>query len=533
MASFLLTFYEQCVTTDRGCRHHFVKEKTRLQILAETSKRGSQQLICFLHGPGGSGKTTVVDLIMEYAREYCSNLPDFEFSSRTIVVTAMTGVAATILLGETLHSAAYLNQKREITPEQVDLWRHSRLLIIDEISFASKSEIVELHKKLRRLKQQLNLPYGGLHIVFAGDLRQLESVGIGKKPLYADHCPEFEDWINSYIELNGMHRFRDDLAWGEKLYKFRDGTVSEDDINNINDNIVVNDETVLPDNIRYATYFNADRDAINAALFETRCVCYYNTHGHTNDSIMIFSDGIEVQGSNKKYSDFKHKRYFWENCAEDDIKLPKGEGRMDPVLKLYKGCRVMMSTNVDVLKGQANGTQAVVEKIVLKPDTTVRMTMLEGAVQVASVTASDISCIVLKHVNDRISPALFSLKPKKHTFKARLPKPRLLQTKTNDKESVKMKATQVPLLVNNATTGHKLQGASVTHLFVHNWSYVTNWVYVMLSRVRTQPGLFARHKLTTDMTKYAVPKTLLRLLDRLRSHAPTYWSDEEYEELFL
>ena len=37
-----------------------------------------------------------------------------------------------------------------------------------------------------------------------------------------------------------------------------------------------------------------------------------------------------------------------------------------------------------------------------------------------------------------------------------------------------MKATQLPIIVNNATTGHKLQGSGVDTLFVHNWSYVTN-----------------------------------------------------------
>ena len=96
-----------------------------------------------------------------------------------------------------------------------------------------------------------------------------------------------------------------------------------------------------------------------------------------------------------------------------------------------------------------------------------------------------------------------------------------------------MKATQLPLLVNNATTGHKLQGSSVDNIFVHNWSYVTNWVYVMLSRVKTRVGLFCRNKLSKDLKKYAVPEGLRRMLDRFRSRcAPTYWTEEQYDELF-
>jgi hypothetical protein len=94
-----------------------------------------------------------------------------------------------------------------------------------------------------------------------------------------------------------------------------------------------------------------------------------------------------------------------------------------------------------------------------------------------------------------------------------------------------MKATQLPLLINNATTGHKLQGTGVDAIFVHNWSYVTNWVYVMLSRVRTHAGLFARQKLSNDLSKYDVPLALQRMLQQFRSKAPTYWTEDEYEEL--
>jgi hypothetical protein len=95
-----------------------------------------------------------------------------------------------------------------------------------------------------------------------------------------------------------------------------------------------------------------------------------------------------------------------------------------------------------------------------------------------------------------------------------------------------MKAIQLSLLIKNATTGHKLQGSGVDSLFVHNWSYVQNWVYVMLSRVKTRAGLFCRKPLSKDLRKYAVPEALQRMLQSFRSKAPTYWDDEEYEDLF-
>ena len=89
----------------------FVNEKTRLEQLVETHRMNSNQLILFLHGPGGSGKSTVIDLILAYAEEYCKMYKNFAVTSRTFVITALSGVAATLILGETTHSALYLNHK--------------------------------------------------------------------------------------------------------------------------------------------------------------------------------------------------------------------------------------------------------------------------------------------------------------------------------------------------------------------------------------------------------------------------------------
>jgi hypothetical protein len=145
---------------------------------------------------------------------------------------------------------------------------------------------------------------------------------------------------------------------------------------------------------------------------------------------------------------------------------------------------------------------------------------------------SQVSHIVVRHCNPRVNPAVFSIEPKKHSFKGRLLKPRMLQTRGNDRENLRMKACQIPVLINNATTGHKLQGSGVDILFVHNWSYTTNWPYVMLSRVKTRDGLFLRKKLSKDLRKYAVPESLQRMLRRFSRRAPTYWSDDEYQQLF-
>jgi PIF1-like helicase len=327
---------------------------------------------------------------MEYAREYCGYMDNYEFSSRTIILTAMTGVAATILLGETAHSAVYLNQQKPLEAEQIELWESTRLLIIDEISFASKEDFAKLHRKIRQLKQCLHKPYGGLNIIFSGDMRQLEPVGEFKKPVYTEECPEFKDWVNSFIELNRMHRFKDDPEWGLLLFRFRDGEVTEAGIDRINER-VVKPHTKLPEDIRYATYFNRDRDSINAALFQQQCDLLYRETGNTGDSIMIFSDDHEIQNSHKTYVPFRNCLTFWENTTEDDVTLPRGAGRMDPVLRLYQGCCVMLPCNTDVKKGQANGMQATFQKVVLKLGEATWQILLDGTIPVMAVRTSQVS----------------------------------------------------------------------------------------------------------------------------------------------
>jgi hypothetical protein len=141
----------------------------------------------------------------------------------------------------------------------------------------------------------------------------------------------------------------------------------------------------------------------------------------------------------------------------------------------------MLPCNKNVEQGQVNGTQVTLEKVVLKAGVTPQVVCIGENIPVMAVHASEVAHVVVKHCNNSVQLQEFSLQPKKCTFKGKLPKPITFQEKEGDCESIKMKATQLPVLVNNATTGHKLQGSGIDKLFLHNWSYVTNWPYVMLS----------------------------------------------------
>ena len=78
MASFILTYFkdagknnEEMTSHDNQSRTKFVRERKLLCQLAEL-RNDTVQLICCLHGPAGSGKSTLIELVLLYAKEYCS-----------------------------------------------------------------------------------------------------------------------------------------------------------------------------------------------------------------------------------------------------------------------------------------------------------------------------------------------------------------------------------------------------------------------------------------------------------------------------
>jgi hypothetical protein len=544
--SFVLTFYEQASITepdtDMAVNREFRTELARLNKMMHgriCNSSSNDKLVCFMHGAGGSGKSTVIDLVLAYSKEYCEHL-NHRFNCRTIVVCAMSGVAATLIMGETAHSALLLNQGKEITSEQADAWKDTRLVIVDEISFASAQTIEKMDQNLRELTQRKFEQFGGLNVVFSGDFRQLDPVKA--IPIYLSDCPQFQQWVNCYVELQGNHRFRDDPKWGNLLRRFRDGNPSLEDIKMINKQCHVRDCSILPEGITYACYRNRDRDAINTATFLEHCEqsARASQSETASDAILILSDKLETKKSAKIYEPLSRNAssQFWTNCGEDDVKFKNSTIRMDPVLKLYCNCPMMLTHNDDVKNGKANGSRATLDRVVLKTGEIPVTTKLSNGTCVAAVFAGQVSHLELSHSNNRIVPSTFSLEPKPYTFEARFPVPESLSINDKEFEMVKMKARQFPLISNTATTGHKLQGATMNKLFVHEWhynktgQYASNWPYVVLSRVRSLDGLYIRDKLEEDPTLYAMPPKLESMLRNFRKRCEIEpLTDEEMNDL--
>ena len=99
------------------------------------------------------------------AELYCEMI-GHPYTHRTIVVTAMSGVAATLLHGETAHRALGLMKKgSNFTQDQLGEWIDTRLVIIDEISFAHAGDFEKIQKHLHLLMGGgFSKPYGGLNV---------------------------------------------------------------------------------------------------------------------------------------------------------------------------------------------------------------------------------------------------------------------------------------------------------------------------------------------------------------------------------
>jgi hypothetical protein len=183
---------------------------------------------------------------------------------------------------------------------------------------------------------------------------------------------EFHGMVNCYLELQGTHRFANDPEWGMILMRFRDGELTEADVDVINSRVVKN-ETEIPPDVTYATYRNVDRTSINNGLFQKYCNDRIASGDDLeSDFILVLSSDLEIKRGNGTYRKPSNQweKHFWENCGEGDCTPDPFSGRFDPGLLLYYKRPMMVNNNLDVGNGIAKGTKAYMEKIHLKPGRT-------------------------------------------------------------------------------------------------------------------------------------------------------------------
>ena len=520
-AKFVLTFCTQADDSDSidnilsgTGRQEYLRCKRLLNDLVG-KPAATGQLIMFLSGPGGSGKSEVINQLLLYGQQYCANIQQ-PFTRNTILVTAYSGVAATLIHGQTLHSATYLNKSiKNIDPDDKAMFQNNvKMLIVDEISMLSSSEMKTLSARLNWLTDNRTKVFGGIDVAFMGDFRQLTPVG--KKTIYEAKCVEFRSYVNCYIALKGQHRFQEDPEFGMICSRFHDGCPTIDDFIAINSR-VVSPTNPLPNNVRTGCKRNDEREAVNVGTW----LQYLKDHG-SDQGCVILADNVEIRtegAPNKKLQDLMT---FYTQVGEDDCETHM-EGRFAPMLRCYPMCPQMLTINADVGNNLANGTQGLCAGIVLQPQQSFHLRHIDDMV-VKCVYASQI-----KHVLWEVNKNIVFIEPKQYNcLKANFPLPPTLQEGKVKHVTIHLKATQIPLISNNATTGHKLQGSSLDALYVPAWNYATNWPYVVISRVRFLEGLFLGKELD-PFKDYSVPQSLALMLNNFAIHVSP--SDVNYLEL--
>ena len=178
-----------------------------MNYLSETIEKLSANTNVFLTGGAGVGKTTITREVIEH----------FESEAQKVAKLASTGMAATLIGGQTLHSFLDLgiasdveelekNGKYEIKKKIKKLIESMQLIVIDEISMVSDTlfEMISLRLKQAEFK-------GSLLVV--GDFLQLPPVVRGNSEV--KFAFESEAWDSfSFLKIELTHVYRtDDVAF--------------------------------------------------------------------------------------------------------------------------------------------------------------------------------------------------------------------------------------------------------------------------------------------------------------------------------
>ena len=266
--------------------------------------------------------------------------------------------------------------------------------------------------------------------------------------------------------------------------------------------------------ICYACGKNNERNSITTSSFRN---LVEETHpmAENDDCIsqipkntVIIESAIFDRNNERCQRSFETKVY--NRCGDTNVRVGRSK-KIDPALQFYSGIPLMIIDNTNIKEGRGNGTRCIGISVHLKKDCNVGYSNIDGRF-VHTVSVLDLEYMVCEMIveNKNERPKRFKLYPDKYTAT-------ITMKINNMQHKVGAKIIQFGVNSNKATTGHKLQGASLNKMVVRSWEYgVPNWIYVVLSRVRSLKGLFICEKL--DYTKdFSVEPNLLKEEERLRS----------------
>lgn len=290
----------------------------------------------FIAGPGGCGKSHML-------REVYSHLVA---QGVTVAMTATTGVAAVSVGGTTLHSWSgirlgdkspeYHYEEIKRNWKNVLKWKKTSVLLIDEVSMLGRDLFDKLDYIARKIRGK-DLPFGGITLVFCGDMCQLPPV----QDFFVFMSKIWHDLDFEYYKLKKPWRFMSDIEFFYLLQRMRGECLTRDDYAKLDE--------------RKVAYINLQKNLANMPIKPTR----------------LYARKLDVDALNaKELAALPHQAYQY--LAHD---LLKPKGKANPNIEVYQrimnasipvsivlkqGAQVILTANIDVEGGLCNGSRGVV-----------------------------------------------------------------------------------------------------------------------------------------------------------------------------
>ena len=191
----------------------------------------------FITGRAGTGKST----LLSYFRNT---------TGKRVAVLAPTGVAALNVKGQTIHS--FFGFKPNITLDRVrrvrsgddrkNIYKNLDAIVIDEISMVRADLLDCVDRFLRLNGPSGNSPFGGIQMIFFGDLYQLPPVIAGTEKVvlkslyetgYFYSAKAFDSFEMEFIELEKVYRQHDE-QFLNLLNSIRNNSIAEDGLELLN-----------------------------------------------------------------------------------------------------------------------------------------------------------------------------------------------------------------------------------------------------------------------------------------------------------
>ncbi len=207
----------------------------------------------FLTGPAGSGKTYVLQQFLASINQ-AADLPPASpapgrfgqsvrrrayqrgkqrAQAKSVAMTASTGLAATHINGQTLHSWSGIgahqrlpeNFFQRLAPARAEAIKATDILIIDEVSMIHDYQLDLVDTVCRRLRDS-DAPFGGLQVIFSGDFFQLPPVSGDDDGRFVTHSEAWQTLQPIVCYLEVQFRQTDNQLLGI-LQAIRDGHLTD------------------------------------------------------------------------------------------------------------------------------------------------------------------------------------------------------------------------------------------------------------------------------------------------------------------